>query len=1206
LTRPFDKHLDSDELDRLVSSHAANVTDSGRPAEQVLEEAQRHVESCQDCSRKLQMHNSVQSEILNMGVPKNTPLGSDCVGDSEWLNVAAGLLPEAKTRELMRHAAQCGHCGPLLKNAAETLADEVTLSEETLLVLLGSARPEWKRNMASTLSSKGQARQLKPSWWRGMFAWPNPAYAFGGIAVVVLVAWIGLRTLRPPSADQLLTQAYTERRTLEVRIPGARYAPMRVERSAGGSNLDKPPSLLKAEALIGENLSKNPNDPVWLQARARAELLDGNYDSAIKSLQQALETQPDSPQLLTDLGSAYFLRAEMADHQADYGEAVELLERVLHKDTRNEVALFNEAIILERLSLFQGAIEDWTRYLAIDGASPWADEARASLLRIKKKMADRESRIAAPLLSPTSFSATNVSMQSEAIAALDNHAERYLDLAVRSWLPDTYGDQGRDLRLASHARPALELLARILKDRHDDSWLADFLQNAPSGIQGQALRDLLASDDALQKGRYSLSIRLAQQSMHRFELSGSRAGMLRASFALMMSQTFALRYRDCLRTSAIAIPLLSHVGYRWLLAQTLIQQGQCQEGAAQLEEALQSNSKGAELAARFHYPGLGLRATAFEASYLVNTDNNDGGLRALTQGISTFWASDITNTRGENLYTALSNLAEARNWPNTQALVMAEILMDFPTQNPVEQVVEHELLASAQARAGDFQTAQATLRQNNLRRATLPADAVTLRQAEIALEDAEIHLHLGDAHSAASDLAGLRQQFEYLRPSLFQAEYFTAYGEALLSLGQDATARPMFHRALGVTEMGLKDLTQEANKLAWSRAQGQIYRDILETELKSGNPFRALAWWEWYKGASLRHASTTGTQAIRNDDPSSFDPPSVLSAYALGPDTALISYVFHGDFATTFVVHGGNIQSHSLRLPPDLEISAIRFLSSCASPSGDIGPFSAASRHLYTVLIAPLEDDLRGVTALQIETDGILDRIPFDLLSGPDGHYLSDRFKVSYSPGLAYKSDVGDEAISDKSSALIVTVGEAGGQALSALPDAQEEGVEVASRFRYAKLVSGNQVTRANLLRDLQSVQIFHFAGHTVADVNRVGLVLGPNSLVFARDFARLRLQNLKLAVLSACGTANGTEGTPADVNSIARTLEAAGVPHVIASRWRVDSTVTRQLIRAFYASLTSGKTPADSLHAAIVATRSLPGYQHPYYWGSFAVFGRS
>jgi len=84
LTRPFDKHLDSDELDGLVSSHAASVTDSGRLSEETLGEAQRHVESCQDCSRKVQMHKSVQSEILNMGVPSNAPVGPDCVEETEW------------------------------------------------------------------------------------------------------------------------------------------------------------------------------------------------------------------------------------------------------------------------------------------------------------------------------------------------------------------------------------------------------------------------------------------------------------------------------------------------------------------------------------------------------------------------------------------------------------------------------------------------------------------------------------------------------------------------------------------------------------------------------------------------------------------------------------------------------------------------------------------------------------------------------------------------------------------------------------------------------------------------------------------------------------------------------------------------------------------------------------------------------------------
>ena len=175
--------------------------------------------------------------------------------ETEWLNVAAGLLPEAKTRELMKHAAQCGHCGPLLKNAAETLADEVTPSEETLLASLSSARPEWQRNMASTLRgnvTRATSRSLRGGGRCSLGRLPHTHLQ--GLPSSPLLRGLGCATLRPPSAEQLLAQAYTEHRTLEVRIPGAKYAPMQAERGTGQSDFDKSQSLLKAEDLIGENL----------------------------------------------------------------------------------------------------------------------------------------------------------------------------------------------------------------------------------------------------------------------------------------------------------------------------------------------------------------------------------------------------------------------------------------------------------------------------------------------------------------------------------------------------------------------------------------------------------------------------------------------------------------------------------------------------------------------------------------------------------------------------------------------------------------------------------------------------------------------------------------------------------------------------------------------------------------------------------------
>ncbi len=225
-----------------------------------------------------------------------------------------------------------------------------------------------------------------------------------------------------------------------------------------------------------------------------------------------------------------------------------------------------------------------------------------------------------------------------------------------------------------------------------------------------------------------------------------------------------------------------------------------------------------------------------------------------------------------------------------------------------------------------------------------------------------------------------------------------------------------------------------------------------------------------------------------------------------------------------------------------------------------------------------------------------------------DGHYLGDEFEVTFSQGSAYQpnSRTSLARFSPESAALVVVASGAVDSSLPALPGADEEGSEVASLFHDAVFIHGHEVTRAQVLTQLHDARVLHFAGHALAGFNRVGLVLGPDSLLSSQDIATLGLHNLKLAVLSACDTANGDEGTSADGDSLARTLVAAGVPNVVASRWKVDSNVTRQLMRVFYSNLLGGKSPAESLCAARAAIRSIPAYQHPYYWASFAVFGTS
>ena len=122
-----------------------------------------------------------------------------------------------------------------------------------------------------------------------------------------------------------------------------------------------------------------------------------------------------------------------------------------------------------------------------------------------------------------------------------------------------------------------------------------------------------------------------------------------------------------------------------------------------------------------------------------------------------------------------------------------------------------------------------------------------------------------------------------------------------------------------------------------------------------------------------------------------------------------------------------------------------------------------------------MEAHLRGATALQIETDGLLHRVPFDLLHETHGAYLADRFDLTFSPGLAYNLPSARESLSQNIPALIVAVSDAQGSGMPALPEAAREGTDIASRSadRTGDRRAG---THAQLLRNLTEAHLFHFA----------------------------------------------------------------------------------------------------------------------------------
>jgi tetratricopeptide (TPR) repeat protein len=389
LERQRDEHINTSELESILRSpdwHFGSKEDD-------MPEARRHLAACDFCRDLVSLHMEQGGRLAQLSRPPDTPRTPGCPPESQWPELSAGLVYDDQAAELFRHAATCDHCGPLLRQSLEDFVEEVTPAEQEFLAGLKSARPESQQSMAARLVAITRPNSIL-DWLRQVLdrfrqrpvaSIPLPAWVYAGVAVMLAAVMAVVTLNSAPPVENLLASAYTSQRNLEVRIPDAAYGPLRVVKGSGGvSRLDGPPALLQGEAMIASELAKSPDDPRWLQARGLAELLDRDSDSAIADFQRCLTLQPASSRLMVQLACAHFQRAEAANSQPDYQEALDLLNRALKIAPDDPVALFNRAIVYQRMHLYNQAVEDWRHNLRVDPRSKWADEARRRLAEVDR------------------------------------------------------------------------------------------------------------------------------------------------------------------------------------------------------------------------------------------------------------------------------------------------------------------------------------------------------------------------------------------------------------------------------------------------------------------------------------------------------------------------------------------------------------------------------------------------------------------------------------------------------------------------------------------------------------------------------------------------------------------------------------------------------------------------------------------------------
>jgi tetratricopeptide (TPR) repeat protein len=261
--------------------------------------------------------------------------------------------------------AETQHASPARGNAG-TVRENLNLASDNA----GAATSLPKKSSA--------AGGRKPFLWK----WALVPAATAACAAIAFGVWYTQRDT-PEKVEKLLAQAYTEKRPMEMRWPGAEWGPVRVTRGASNSALSGSSSLYEAEQILAEKQAANSSNANWLRAKAEAELLDGQSpQAAIADLNQALAMDPSSTSLNLLLGIAYAQEGNVSDDRSSREKALELFSKVLQQEPANPSALFNRALVYEKLGRKEQAIADLNVLLQNEKDSGWADEAQRKIKEV--------------------------------------------------------------------------------------------------------------------------------------------------------------------------------------------------------------------------------------------------------------------------------------------------------------------------------------------------------------------------------------------------------------------------------------------------------------------------------------------------------------------------------------------------------------------------------------------------------------------------------------------------------------------------------------------------------------------------------------------------------------------------------------------------------------------------------------------------------
>jgi CHAT domain-containing protein len=980
-------------------------------------------------------------------------------------------------------------------------------------------------------------------------------------------------------------------------------------------------------------------------------------DAAVGWLEERA-TETGDARLLSDLGAAFYVRAQNDDRPSDLLRAHDAVKRAVATDPKLPAAWFNLALTLEALGFTAEARRTWSRAAQYDPET-FGREARDHISTLDRAAARNEAQ----------KWSVNRRRMADAIAVGDRRAlatfiqpypaatQKVLEEELLpAWASAAQAGRTNEARL--RLREA-SLIAHELASLSGDPYTREIVDRI-ADADADLLRELLSGHAAYAAARgFEREYKFSQAEIEYTKAADilERAGSpLSVGAALGQAIQLSRRTEDKMaakeRLAAVAAKSRER-GYLNVLGRTqgnianLLQvEGRYLEAISVYEAALaiyrrmndEENIANVQMRTAGIYRVLGQEDAALHEAFLARTHAPrivEMPSRHVLAGeiAATVLALDFPQTAFDYQTGFIESLEREADSLGTNA-VRVNRAIALRARAAIRLHLDHQEEAARREldEAGAISAGQVDPKIRNA------------LWARIAEADGEAALPSNPrraiaAFSEAIALSGPARYRTFL--TILLARRAEAYGLA----GDKEAARADL-------EAAIEELTREESELLAGRRRGQgealwsgyfsrfqeTYYRLIALLLAEGRKREAFAYAEKsraFEPLSLVLDLPVADETLRGIDPRSVSPESLAAIQATLPSgTFILEYQVGKEQTFVWIVSHDSIEVRTLDVGQKAIKDWIHRLQREAV-THDNAMFDALLSSPYAKLfsdplavIANLPSGGLPDRRLIVVPDRYMHGLPFAALRNRSGRHIVEDFTVSTAASAslyvhALKRDRKLAANGGSPKALLVGNPSFDrnlevARDLRPLPFAEIEARNAGLLYApQAKVLVKEQATVPAFLEYAKDSVIVHVAGHAIVNRNApfgTLLLLAPtnshNGLLYTDELLKkLELNKARLVVLAACSSAGGVPVGPEGLAPLVRPIVAAGVPGIVGTLWTIDDRPSQKVLGEFHRQYRNGHDAARALQLAQISCledlrRKKNGSVPVLAWAPFQVVG--